>query len=86
MGAFGLSGWDHDAGVLVEPVELFSFGEEFGHCWLDRGEVGEVDREEMEVAFGVGVLDLNVFNAGFGFGFGAAGDPDCGVVLIEDGG
>ena len=39
----------------------------------------------MEVAFGVGVRGLDVFDAGFGFRLGTAGDPDCGVVLIKDG-
>ena len=39
----------------------------------------------MQVAFGVRVLGLDVFDTGFGFGQGASSDPDCGVVLIEDG-
>lgn len=74
----------HNACIQPQDIEPLFFALELFCRFLDGGEVGEVEVEEHELAFGVGVASFDPID-GFGcFLLRAHGDVYFGVVLIED--
>lgn len=74
---FSLSGTAGEA--IIPAVEV-------GKGGGDGGEVAEVELEEVDLAGGVWVEGVEFVDGAGGFAGGAAGDPDGGVVGVEEGG
>ena len=74
----------HDASVVEKDVQLGFLREEGLRGGFDLGQVGEVEREEDQLAFRLGRGLLNVYDGFCRLLLGAASDVDLGVLSIED--
>ena len=78
-------GWPHhDASVVKENVQLGLLGEEALHGGFHLGQVGEVEREEDQLAFRLGRGLLDVCDGFCRLLLGTASDIDLGILSIED--
>lgn len=72
----------HDAGVEHEDVEAGGGGEEYFYSFLNGGEGGEVEFEEVNA--GCGYLLFDFVRRGLCFGEVARGEPNLGGVVARE--